>query len=184
MLCVERVSYSPLFETIVHNDLQRVPRAQPQMPRAHLPQAVASHLHTASIDDLATIASEDGSLDASYTVLVTRQWPIGLAEHAIDEWWPTLAPSLDLLRTPRAAVNASMPDSSFAARYLAELADLSHVLQMRYLVRLGMLLRRHHTVTLVSYERTRARAQKRTQREILRGWFLGDGESFHRSATA
>jgi uncharacterized protein YeaO (DUF488 family) len=184
MLCVERVAYSPFFETTVDDNFLPSPRARARPQRAHLPHAFASHLQTASVRDLAMIEAEDGQLDAPYSILVTRQWPVQLAEHTVNEWWPTLAPSLDLLHTPRLAPDHPTSPSYFAARYARQLDALSRDVQLRYLLRLGALLRKHGAVTLVSCERTRARRQQWTQREILRAWFLGEAQPFRSTVAA
>src|SRR5262249_24859314 len=141
-----------------------------------LPLALACRLRLAGLKELGELRGD------AYTILVTRQWPVGLTDGAVDDWWPTLAPSLRLLHAPRPASDPPRSAYCFASRYLAELDALAPDVQQRYLVRLGLLLRRQPTVTLVSCERARVLQDGRapTQREIVRAWFLGEDPCYRK----
>jgi uncharacterized protein YeaO (DUF488 family) len=112
--------------------------------------------------------------DETYTILVTREWPLHLAEGGVHEWWPALAPSLALVRMRRGASNAPMPWAEFAARYRAELDALPLHTQQTYLVWLGYLLTKHPSVTLLSREPSRGRpeAAVQSQRGVLSDWLV------------
>lgn len=113
--------------------------------------------------------------DDTYTILVTREWPLHLAEDAVHEWWPALAPSLTLVRIRRGVSNAPMPWEDFAGRYRAELDALPLHTQQTYLVWLGHLLAKHPSVTLLSCEPSRGRreAEVHSQRRVLWEWLVG-----------
>ncbi len=128
--------------------------------------------------------------DGTYTILVTRAWPRGLPERAVGAWWPLLAPSLRLLHAPgviprESAVTdgavALAPRMSprmlwpaFVWGYRAELDRLPIGTQHTTIVRLGWLLHRYPTVTLLSCEAARGRpeCEVRSQRRVLYDWLL------------
>src|SRR5262249_313099 len=74
--------------------------AQPSRRRAQLPAETRRRLRTGCVGD--------ELYHETYTLLVTRAWPLHLAEEDIHEWWPALAPSLTLLRMRRGAGNTPM----------------------------------------------------------------------------
>jgi len=134
--------------------------------RAHLPAAAARRLRTGRVGD--------ELYDDTYTLLVTRQWPLHLAEDGVREWWPALAPSLTLLRMRRGASNLSMTWEDFAGRYRAELNVLPLHVQHTYLVWLGHLLAKYPSVTPLSCEPSRGQPEAlvQSQRRVLHDWLV------------
>jgi len=141
-------------------------RGRPSSRRAQLPPAAARRLRTGCVGE--------ELYDDTYTLLVTREWPLHLAEDGVREWWPALAPSLTLVRMRRGASNASMPWAEFAGRYRAELDALPVHAQQTYTVWLGHLLATHPSVTLLSCEPNRGRpeATVHAQRRVLHDWLV------------
>jgi uncharacterized protein YeaO (DUF488 family) len=135
---------------------------------ALIPAELATRLRTGALGD--------ELYDETYPILVTRERPVGVPEGAVDAWWPMLAPSHRLLRTRRGPEGERLPWALFAARYWAELSSLPRSIQDSYIVRLGELLRRMPSVTLLSTERSRGRPETevRSQRRVLRAWLLGE----------
>jgi uncharacterized protein YeaO (DUF488 family) len=124
---------------------------------------------------LRTAALGEEVYDETYTVLVMRNWPKLLAEEAVDAWWPLLAPLPRLLHAPRRAQdNRGTSWEQFAARYRADLDALPLWLQNAYVLKLGKLLQRHLTVTLLSAEPSRGllEGQAHTQRRVLWQWLV------------
>jgi uncharacterized protein YeaO (DUF488 family) len=132
---------------------------------AQLTPEAAKRLRTACIGD--------ELYDGTYVILVTHEWPRGLRERAVDAWWPLLAPSLQTLRAPR-ALDGGSSWPAFALRYRAELDRLPIGTQHTTIVRLGWLLHRYPTVTLLSCEPSHGRpeAAVRSQRRVLYDWLL------------
>jgi uncharacterized protein YeaO (DUF488 family) len=113
--------------------------------------------------------------DETYTILVMRTWPKSLAEEAVHAWWPLLAPLPRLLHAPRRARdNRGTSWGQFAARYRADLDALPLRLQNAYVLKLGRLLQRHPSVTLLSGEPNRGlpEGQAHTQRRVLWSWLV------------
>jgi len=141
-------------------------RGRPSSRRAQLPPAAARRLRTGCLGE--------ELYDDTYTVLVTREWPLHLAEDGVHEWWPALAPSLTLVRMRRGASNAPMSWGDFAGRYRAELDALPLHVQQTYTVWLGHLLAKHPSVTLLSCELNRGRPEAivHAQRCVHRDWLV------------
>lgn len=138
------------------------------LAHATLPPHLAARLRTGAVgDDL---------YDGTYSILVTRERPLHIRETRIDAWWPVLAPSFALLRTPRGSANAAMPWQLFVARYWSELQSLPVSTQHTYIVRLGQLLQRYPSVTLLSTESGSGMAEQHVhaQRRVLKSWLLGE----------
>jgi uncharacterized protein YeaO (DUF488 family) len=116
----------------------------------------------------------DELYDNTYTLLMTREWPLHLAEGEVQEWWPVFAPSLTLVRIRRGVSNLPMAWEGFAGRYHAELDALPLHTQHTYLVWLGHLLAKHPSVTLLSCEPSRGRpeANVHSQRRVLYDWLV------------
>jgi uncharacterized protein YeaO (DUF488 family) len=124
---------------------------------------------------LRTAALGEELCDDTYTILVMRNWPRSLAEEAVDTWWPLLAPLPRLLHAPRRARdNHGATWEQFAARYRADLDALPLWLQNAYVLKLGKLLQRHPSVTLLSAEPSRGvpEGQARTQRRVVWSWLV------------
>lgn len=136
-------------------------------PHANIPVTIATRLRTGAICD--------EHYDETFTILVTREWPVHLRERDVDVWWPMLSPSHRLLRTRRGPDGERMPWLLFVARYWAELTALPRSVQDSYVIRLGELLRRYPSVTLFSTEPSKGRpeAEIRSQRRVLHSWLLG-----------
>jgi uncharacterized protein YeaO (DUF488 family) len=106
-------------------------------------------------------------------VLVTRLQPKRRTGQRYHAWWPQLAPSLALLHAPYEQVRGP---EEFASAYRAELDALPDHVWLGAAVQLTAWLRQAPSVTLLSFERTSdpsARRRMLTQRQILRGWLLG-----------
>jgi uncharacterized protein YeaO (DUF488 family) len=146
--------------------LHRVQDAFVLPTHALVPGMLAPRLRTGAIGE--------ELYDEPFTVLVTREWPLHLRERDVDAWWPMLAPSRRLLRTRRGPHGERMPWMLFVARYWAELSALPHSLQDSYVVRLGTFLQKYPSVTLLSSEpsKGRAEAEIRSQRRVLHSWLL------------
>jgi uncharacterized protein YeaO (DUF488 family) len=113
--------------------------------------------------------------DDTYTILVMRTWPKSLAENAVHAWWPLLAPLPRLLHVPRRSRdNRGTSWEQFAARYRADLDALPLWLQNAYVLKLGRLLERYPSVTLLSAEPSRGlpEGQAHTQRQVLWRWLV------------
>jgi uncharacterized protein YeaO (DUF488 family) len=124
---------------------------------------------------LRTAAMGEDLYDETYTILVMRTWPKSLAEEAVHAWWPLLAPLPRLLHAPRRARdNRGTSWGQFAARYRADLDALPLRLQNAYVLKLGRLLQRHPSVTLLSGEPSRGlpEGQAHTQRRVLWSWLV------------
>jgi uncharacterized protein YeaO (DUF488 family) len=124
---------------------------------------------------LRTAALGEDLYDETYTVLVMRNWPKSLAEEAVHAWWPLLAPLPRLLHAPRRERdNCGTTWEQFAARYRADLDALPLWLQNAYVLKLGKLLQRHPSVTLLSAEPSRGapEGQAHTQRRVVWRWLV------------
>ena len=124
---------------------------------------------------LRTAALGDDLYDETYAILVIRNWPKSLAEAAVHAWWPLLAPLPRLLHAPRRARdNQGTGWEQFATRYCADLDALPIWLQNAYVLKLGKLLHRHPSVTLLSAEPSRGlpEGQAHTQRRVLWNWLV------------
>jgi uncharacterized protein YeaO (DUF488 family) len=145
------------------------PSAARVLPVQHLRLApeLARRLRTAAVGE--------ELYDETYTVLVMRNWPVSLAEDAVHAWWPLLAPLPRLLHTPRRARdNRGTSWKQFAARYRADLDSLPLRLQNAYVLKLGKLLQRFPSVTLLSTEPSRGlpEGQGHTQRRVVWQWLV------------
>jgi uncharacterized protein YeaO (DUF488 family) len=124
---------------------------------------------------LRTAALGEELYDETYTILVMRNWPKSLPEEAVHAWWPLLAPLPRLLHAPRRARdNQGTTWEQFAARYCADLDALPLCLQKAYVLKLGNLLQRHPSVTLLSAEPSRGQpeGQAHTQRRVVWSWLV------------
>jgi uncharacterized protein YeaO (DUF488 family) len=124
---------------------------------------------------LRTAALGEDLYDETYTILVMRTWPRALAEEAVHAWWPLLAPLPRLLHALRRACdNQGTSWDQFTARYRADLDALPLWLQNAYVLKLGTLLQRHPSVTLLSAEPSRGlpEGQAHTQRRVVWQWLV------------
>jgi uncharacterized protein YeaO (DUF488 family) len=124
---------------------------------------------------LRTAALGEELYDETYAILVMRTWPKSLAEEMVDDWWPLLAPLPRILHIPRRARdNRGTTWEQFAARYRADLDALPLWLQNAYVLKLGNLLQRHPSVTLLSAEPSRgvSEGQAHTQRRVVWRWLV------------
>jgi len=113
--------------------------------------------------------------DETYIILAMRQWPRHVPAGSANAWWPILAPLPRLLHAPRRERdNHGTSWEQFAAQYRADLDALPLWLQNAYVLRLGTLLQRHPTVTLLSLEPSRglAEAEVHAQRRVLWRWLV------------
>jgi len=133
---------------------------------AVIPPHLASRLCTGSLSD--------PQPPGTYTILVRRSWPRGLAETAVQAWWPRLAPSVELLHLCQPD-GARLTWEVFTHLYQAELAAVPRQVRLGYLVHLGHLLGRYLTVALLCGERAPGgdERQVRCHRRLLLDWFLG-----------
>jgi len=156
---------------MAHLALARPP-TPPIAPPPILPAALAARVRTGCI--------HDHQPRETYPILVMRSWPRRLPRWVAREWWPVLAPSARLLHAPREQ-GEPMTWECFVGRYLAELDALPNSVALAYMLRLGLLLRRHHSVTLLAQGQVRAgdggEASVRCQRHGLRAWLIGHGHS-------
>jgi uncharacterized protein YeaO (DUF488 family) len=124
---------------------------------------------------LRTAALSEELYDETYTILVMRNWPKSLAEEAVHAWWPLLAPLPRVLHAPRRARdNRGTTWEQFAMRYRADLDALPLWLQNTYVLKLGKLLQRHPSVTLLSAEPSRGLPEgvAHTQRRVVWSWLV------------
>jgi uncharacterized protein YeaO (DUF488 family) len=124
---------------------------------------------------LRTAALGDDIYDETYTILVMRSRPVSAVEEAVHAWWPLLAPLPRLLHAARRARdNRGANWEQFAARYRADLDALPLWLQNAYILKLGQLLQRYPSVTLLSAEPSRGlpEGQAHTQRQVLWSWLV------------
>jgi uncharacterized protein YeaO (DUF488 family) len=124
---------------------------------------------------LRTAALGEELYDGTYTILLMRRWPKALAEEVVHAWWPLLAPLPRLLHAPRRARdNRGTTWEQFAARYRADLDALPLWLQNAYVLKLGGLLQRYPSVTLLSAEPSRGlpEGQAHTQRRVVWQWLV------------
>lgn len=116
-----------------------------------VPAAPAPTLPTELVHRLRTGCVYEPQYDATYNILVMRHWPRGVRREKTAEWWPFLAPSIELLKARREA-GSPMTWPIFAAHYLAELEASLTTRYRSYVAQLEQLLQTHTTVTLLCCE--------------------------------
>lgn len=117
--------------------------AVPASPAPTLPKELLYRLRTGCVYET--------QYDATYTILVMRHWPRGVRREKIAEWWPFLAPSIELLHARR-NTGSPMTWPVFAANYLAELQASLTTRYHSYVAQIEQLLQTHKTVTLLCCE--------------------------------
>lgn len=117
--------------------------AVPASPAPTLPKELIYRLRTGCVYET--------QYDDTYSILVMRYWPRRVRRENIAEWWPFLAPSIELLQARR-DTGSPMTWPVFAAHYLAELEASLTTRYRSYVPQLEELLQTHPTVTLLCGE--------------------------------